>query len=616
MPIVPPSLPPGGTEPRSRTALATPFLRASAALVVGALTLFAPACAPPDAPEADRAQRSGPQRLVSAQGEVDWNRYYNNTETNQILQQFHAMYPELTELYSIGKSFLGADLMVMEITNKATGPSDEKPGFYLDGGIHSGELVASAVATYGLAYLLNNYGSDAQVTRLLDTMVFYVRPKFNPDGSDLVLATDQSLRSSVNPRDEDGDGLLDEDPNEDLDGDGRILQMRVEDPDGNWVVSPEDPRLMDPRLPGDPCPCYTLYPEGIDNDGDGLHGEDGVGGLDMNRNYPRNWEREHIQGGAGDFPLSEPETHATVRFLTEKKNITSIVHGHTSGGFVFRLPSAVRPQDFPPVDLSLIIHLGEEYTRSTGRPVIPSSNNPLTHRHGTLLSFAYWDRGIIGWVPEYVPPVAWVTDYDGDGQISPTEELRFNDEELGGRYFTDWTPYDHPQLGQVEIGGWWTRFWRQNTPWELLEDEVEQQIPWMLYLAEQAPRLAMGDPVVTPLGEGRVRVDVEVRNEGFLPTSLTERGAVGEVDRNGVIRNQVVAPPTVTLAVEGGTIEDLPARRVIPHLGGSNPFLQEVTIPNHTVSWVVNASASNPTFQITAASVKGGTVRSGERPLR
>jgi hypothetical protein len=447
-------------------------------------------------------------------------------------------------------------------------------------------------------------------------MVFYVRPKFNPDGSDLVLATDQSLRSSVNPRDEDGDGLFDEDPNEDLDGDGRILQMRVEDPEGNWVVSPEDPRLMDPRLPGDPCPCYTLYPEGIDNDGDGLHGEDGVGGLDMNRNYPRNWEREHIQGGAGDFPLSEPETYAAVRFLTEKKNITGIVHGHTSGGFVYRLPSAVRPQDFPPVDLSLIIHLGEEYTRSTGRPVIPSSNNPLSHRYGTLLSFGYWDRGIIGWVPEYVPPVGWVTDYDGDGQISPTEELRFNDEELGGKYFTDWTPYDHPQLGRVEIGGWWTRFWRQNTPWELLEDEVEQQIPWMLYLAEQAPRLAMGDPVVTPLGEGRVRVDVEVRNEGFLPTSLTERGAVGEVDRNGVIRNQVVAPPTVTLAVEGGTIEDLPARRVIPHLGGTNTFLQEVTIPNHTVSWVVNTSASNPTFRITAASVKGGTVRSGERPLR
>lgn len=82
------------------------------------------------------------------------------------------------------------------------------------------------------------------------------------------------------------------------------------------------------------------------------------------------------------------------------------------------------------------------------------------------------------------------------------------------------------------------------------------------------------------------------------------------------MRNQVVPPPTVTLAVEGGTVEDGPARRVIPHLGGSNPYLQTVTVPNHTVSWIVETGGSDATFQITAASVKGGTVRSDRRPLR
>jgi hypothetical protein len=607
--------------PAPRSGVARPgeegpgFRRLSIGLLT--LALLGPgACTPPDAPASERAARSAPERLVAADGSVDWNRYYTADETYRILRQFEALYPELTEVYSIGKSYLGADLWVIEITNKATGPALEKPGFYLDGGLHSGELTGSAVATYAIGRLLNGYGSDPQITRLLDTMTFYVRPKFNPDGSDLVLATDQSLRSSVRPVDEDGDGLFDEDPNEDLDGDGRILTMRVEDPDGNWVVSPEDPRLMDPRLPDDPCPCYTLYPEGIDNDGDGLFGEDGTGGLDMNRNYPRNWEREHIQQGSGEFPLSEPETHAAVRFITDRPNITGIVHGHTSGGFVYRLPSAVRPQDFPEIDLSLIVHLGEEYTRTTGRPVVPSSNNPLSHRHGTLISWGFWDRGIIGWVPEYVEPAGWVTDYDGDGVISDLEQLRYNEEELGGRYFQDWTPFDHPQLGRVEIGGWWTRFWRQNTPPELLDREVELQMPWILYLAEQAPRLSMAAPVVTSLGEGRFRVEVEIRNEGYLPTSLTDRGNVGRVDRNGVLRDQVVPPPTVTLQVEGGTVEDGPARRVIPHLGGSNPFLQEVTVPDHTVSWTVNTAGGSPAVRVVAASVKGGTVRSDRIPLR
>jgi len=586
----------------------------SLALLLPALLLAG--CSAPDSPPSDRADRSSGPRLVGADGSVDWSRYYTADETVRIMREFAALHPGLTEMYSIGKSYLGADLWVMEITNKATGPALEKPGFYIDGGLHAGELTGSVVATYALGYLLNGYGKDERVTRLLDTMTFYVRPKFNPDGSDLVLATDQSLRSSVRPVDEDGDGLFDEDPNEDLDGDGRILTMRVEDPDGGWVVSPEDPRLMDPRLPGDPCPCYTLYPEGIDNDGDGLFGEDGVGGLDMNRNYPRNWEREHLQQGAGEFPLSEPETWATVRFLTDRPNITGIVHGHTSGGFVFRLPSAVKPQDFPQIDLSLIVHLGEEYTRTTGRPVVPSSNNPMSHRYGTLISWAYWDRGVIGWVPEYVPPVDWVTDYDGDGQISPLEELRFDDEELGGKYFTEWTPFDHPQLGRVEIGGWWARFWRQNTPSEFVEAEAALQIPWMLYLAEQSPRLTMGEPVVTALGDGRFEVRVEVSNAGYLPTSITDRGNVGRIDRDGVARDLVVPAPTVTLELEGATVEDGRARQVIPHLGGSNPYLVEVTAPTATVTWTVQSAGGNPSFRVVAEAVKGGTLRSPRQPLR
>ncbi|MFV8227118.1 hypothetical protein ACNKXV_14300, partial [Christiangramia aquimixticola] len=91
------------------------------------------------------------------------------------------------------------------------------------------------------------------------------------------------------------DGLLDEDPEEDLDGDGIIYQMRKkastqeEKEKANFVIDPKDPkgRLMKRTFPGKGD--YLVYTEGIDNDGDGSYNEDGIGGLDLHRNYPENW---------------------------------------------------------------------------------------------------------------------------------------------------------------------------------------------------------------------------------------------------------------------------------------------------------------------------------------
>ncbi len=551
--------------------------------------------------------------FVSPDGDVNWNRYYTASETHQIMREFHALYPELTELRQIGESYRGQPLLLMEITNEATGPATVKPALYVDGGIHAGELTGSAVATHLIGHLLNGYGRDDRVTALLDWGAFYVRPKFNPDGSDLALIEDQFLRSTPRPVDEDEDGAADEDPPEDLDGDGWITQMRVADDEGMWVLGPPEGRTLvrDPerRMPG---PRYSVMREGVDNDGDGEINEDGIGGIDMNRNFPRNWERRHLQPGAGDYPLSEPETRATAAFINAHRNITGLVHGHTSGGFVYRLPSASAPARFPKVDLALIIHLGEEYTRTTGRPVVPSATHPTEHRYGTLISWGYWDHGVIGWVPEFSPgPEAWVTDYDGDGQVSSVEEHRFNDEELGGRYFSDWRAFDHPQLGTVEIGGWHSKFWGQNPPPEFLKAETEMQLPWILYLAEQSPRVEVSDPEVTPRSDGTFRIEVTATNTGFLPTSITDRGAVGRERPGRMPDRQVVRPPALILSHPGLEIVEGRARTGIPHLAGSNPFLKSAAERAQTVSWIVRSGDGESAVRVTVTSDKGGTARSG-----
>ena len=576
--------------------------RFAAAVLAAASLATAPACLAAQAVS-----------LVGPGGEVDWNRFYTAAETNQILREFHVMYPGLTELDQVGESYYGQPLMLITITNEATGPAADKPALYVDGGIHAGELTGSAVATHFIGHLLNGYGNDERVTALLDTRAFYVRPKFNPDGSDLALIEDQFLRSTPHPFDEDEDGVADEDPPEDLDGDGWITQLRYPDDDGIRVLDPDDDRILvrDPerQMSG---PRFSTTREGVDNDGDGAINEDGLGGLDMNRNFPRNWERVHMQPGAGDYPLSEPETRAAAEFINAHRNITGIVHGHTAGGFVYRLPSASAPSLFPPIDLEMIVHLGEEYTRTTGRPVIPSATHPTEHRYGTLISWGYWDHGVIGWVPEFSPgPEEWATDYDGDGEFSEAEQHRFNDEELGGRYFSDWTAYNHPQLGAVEIGGWHTKFWGQNPPPEFLEAETEKQLPWILYLAEQSPLIAMSDPEVTALDDGTFRVDATVTNTGFLPTSVTDRGAVGRERPDGTVDRQVVRAPAVMLTHPGLEIVEGTARTVIPHLAGSNTILQAATASSHTMSWVVRPTGGERAVRVTAESDKGGTVRSG-----
>jgi hypothetical protein len=570
--------------------------------------------------------------LVAPDGGVDWNRYYTAGETEQILREFNVLFPGLTELHEIGKSFEGRTLWVMEVTAEIKGPGSEKPALYLDGGIHAGELTGSQVSLYALGYLLTRYGRDPEVTDLLDRYAFYIRPKFNPDGSDLALIQDQYLRSTVRPWDEDEDGAVDEDPPEDLDGDGWITNIRIPDPEGDWYAHPGDPRVMVRAGGGGGGPegggrgaqeappgaqRYRVIREGVDNDGDGLIDEDGFGGIDMNRNFPRNWEPEHLQSGAGPFPFSEPETYATVKFIQEHPNITGIVHGHTSGGFVYRLPSASAPSLFPVNDLALIEHLGAPYTETTGRPVRPSATHPTLHRYGTLITWGYWDQGMVGWVPEYSPgPEAWVRDYDENGSVDPLEEMRFNEEELGGRYFSPWTSYRHPELGEVEVGGWHSKFWGQNPPPEFLEEECAAQLPWIFFLIKQAPRLALEGPSVTPLGDGTFRVRAVVSNEGFVPTSLTGRGAVGVENADGTLGSPIVRPPVLTISLEGAQLVEGSSRVRLRHIRGTGPFLAEVGVPSETVEWIVRPLDPSARVMVTAWSDKAGVVRSGWLDLR
>jgi Zinc carboxypeptidase len=525
-----------------------------------------------------------------------WDMYHSSTEANALLENWAKAFPNLTNLYSIGETLKGSPLMVLEISNKKTGVANTKPAYYYDGNIHAGELTGAEVVLHYAWYLLSNYNKSDRIKNLLDTRVIFIRPKFNPDGADLALQTSTVLRSTPRPYDEDFDGLLDEDPSNDLDGNGIITNMRVKNLNGKFKISKIDARVMELRELGESDGVYyDIYTEGIDDDHDGKYNEDGVGGIDMNRNFPRNWGLEFEQKGAGSFPLSEPETRATIEFISSHKNIIGVFHGHTSGGFLFRLPSTTNWDNYNMSDQRLILELSKMYNTTTDQRVIPSYSNPRLHRHGTLISWSYWDFGVVAFVPEFWG--GFVKDYNDDGDISKYERLTWNDENLNGKGFINWKSVKHPDFGTVEVGGWNRKFTFQNPPLKYLKAEVEKYVEWMLWLAETSPLLNINDITITSVEKNKViSLSVEIQNIGYLPTNITQRA----------IDAELYQPVRAILELENAELVSGKIRTDLGHIVGSRDSNDSSTESKRHLVYNIKLLGQSAKAKLTIHSDKGG----------
>ncbi len=487
-------------------------------------------------------------------GEMDFRHYHTSAEIEEWMQRWAREYPDLVDLYEVGTSFGGRTLWQMTLTNKATGRHTDKPAAFFEGGRHSGEITSTESVLYLIWHVLTRYGSDPEITALLDRKALYVRPLNNPDGSDLYRHTAQSNRSSVRPHDSDGDGLLDEDPGEDLDGDGHLRQMRqrVDSGQGEFVLDPRDPsgRLM--QRVGEGRGDWKVWSEGVDNDLDGRFNEDGIGGLDLHRNYPENWRPEpgrdatgrgFTQLGAGEYPLSEPETRSVVLWLLRHPNVGVANSMDTSVPMHLRGPSTCEETEcMIPADLRIYRLMdsvglsitgypwaGDVYrtyhTRTPVNPFTGDSTRPSPlFGHGP--DFGYFYFGAV-WYGDELWNGGRERDYDGDGRIEPWEVLRYCDEEFGGRCFGPWTPFTHPQLGEVEIGGFDPKFFSQNGPPEVLERWARNQALFNLYMAMSLPQVEIVDVRAARARAGAGAADsathelrVTVRNAGRLPTAL------------------------------------------------------------------------------------------------
>ena len=231
----------------------------------------------------------------------------------------------------------------------------------------------------------------------------------NPDGAEWVLADRPRFRrSSVRPWPfadaHRWPGLHEED----VDGDGRILQMRFPDPDGPWILHPDDERLLVP-VPltgvGNDVVRYRVLDEGTIEDFDGfdIPSAPAPEGLDLNRNFPAGWGTS--VPGSGDHPLSEPEIDALVRAIIARPNICGFNAFHTSGGVILR-PSSTQPDSkLPPGDVWTWKQFAEIGTAATGYPSYSVYEDftwdPTETMSGASDDWAYEHLGIFGWTTEF-----------------------------------------------------------------------------------------------------------------------------------------------------------------------------------------------------------------------
>ncbi len=460
--------------------------------------------------------------------------YLDHAQLTAQVQAWAEAYPDVCRLSSLGQTPEGRELWLLTIGRE---PDRIRPAAWVDGNMHAGELCGSSVALAIAEDVLRlHHGADphelsAPVRERLAQTLFYVLPRMSPDGAEAVLKTGRYVRSV--PRDERPDRGAPRWRGGDIDGDGRTLAMRVQDPTGEFVEAPSYPGLMVMRELDDAGPFYKIYPEGTIEHWDGhtipTPSYCGDNPVDLNRNFPWSWSPGHEQVGAGPYPLSEPESRAVVEFTARHPEIFAWLNLHTFGGVFIRPLGHAPDSKMDQEDLEIFKQVGAWGEALTGYPMVSGHDEflyePDKPLHGDLTDYAYNQRGALAYVIELwdifarleLPrPKKFVEYYQKLTRADLVRLAWWDREENDSRVVTEWKPFRHPQLGDVEVGGIDPRVGLSNPPLHRIAAMCNQHASCFLRVAAMAPAVSIARVARVALGDGLTRVDVTVENTGYL----------------------------------------------------------------------------------------------------
>ena len=529
--------------------------------------------------------------------------YLTPDQVFQRIKQMENKYPGVVSSTILTTSPGERPLHLIRIGNTPETDQQANPSIFVGANLEGNR----PLATEGAVFLAETILSDPAN---YDSLNWYIIPLGNPDAAAKFFSTPLHEESRNDyPTNDDKDELTDEDGMNDLNGDGWITNMRVIHPDGEWLISETDPRLMqkaDPKK-GEQG-VYKIFTEGTDDDGDGKYNEDGPGGTNVEINFPQLFRHHTADGGL--FPGSTPESYAIMKFVFEHPDIAMIV-SFGSTNWCYTPPKGGRKGEADLNNIRLSERQARQFNLDQNRTYnlkelveIFKAENPqsnvdesmiagmlglgaaLNPQAGDLIFYEKYaaayksylkEKGITGERIESRPaldgsfelwayfqvgvPVfsmdLWGVSKKDSGSVEDAL-LAFADSKSVHNGFVEWEAFDHPTLGVVEIGGF-IPYLGTTPPYVWADSLLNLQVPWILKLAKELPDLHLYEVIMSERGNGIYQLDIWIENRAFIPFP-TDMGS----------RNMQPAPAILTL--EGKQVEFISGykRTPISRVGGKS----------------------------------------------
>jgi len=448
----------------------------------------------------------------------------------------------LADLQSLGKTLHGRDIWLLTISSD---PSKTKPAILVVGNVEASHVLGSEIALRIAKQLVEKGAGEERVRLLLDRYTVYVIPSPSPD------ATEKNFQSGLRGidgnslrTDDDRDFEVGEDAPADLNGDGYISMLRIEDDLGTHRVHPEDPRVMiaiDSKK--NERGTHRIVSEARDLDGDEKRGEDAADGVDFNKNFTFNYNYFGI--GAGPHQVSENETRAIADFCFSHPNIAAVLSFSnqdnlfhpwkpSSSGDAQRIKSSLQAQDAPYSD-----YLSDKFKEFHGGKEPPAaSTSPGAFVDWAYYHYGRWSFASRGW---WIPATKKAESEAEEAKPESSEPKKKTSEEKRGQDeinalrwfasegingFVDWKPIEHPDFPgkKVEVGGF-KPFLKSQPPEKVIEAVVKPHVDFIVELAEQFPKVEIREFTAKQLSNGYVEVEADIVNTGFMPT-MSEMGRI------------------------------------------------------------------------------------------
>ncbi len=506
----------------------------------------------------------------------------NHEELHERLKGIAKKNKKLSQLNALTQSASKHEVWILELGIEDDEERARRPAMLVVAGIEGNDLAGGEITTSWAESLIDQYETNQEIKSLLDTTTIYVIPRMNPDAAENVFAKPRvETAANDKPFDDDHDGLVDEDPADDLNGDGVISWMRIEDREGEYIPDPGEPRLM---IKADPAKgekgSWRYLPEGRDDDGDEVWNEDGIGGVNFNRNFPYNYA--YFAADAGLHPVSETETRALADFIVSHPNI-GIVFTFGETEHLLKTPEAGKDDAANPVesrtttgrrvrqtkpatgiasdDLPYYRELGDAFRKSLG--IEKELKGSIAA--GSFSDWMYFHRGrfSIGtraWSPlmqiemdkkaegEKKKDEAAKPDSEKPSEEKKSEEKKPEDKkddkrneddrailkwltEHNSDAFVAWREFQHPDFKdtKVEIGGF-APYALSLPPQDLLEKLTARDSDFLTTVALRLPRIGIRKVEIERLGKSVFELKIQVENTGGLPTVLAHGETTSEVN--------------------------------------------------------------------------------------